>query len=648
MQIKLTIKGQKLTIAQETIAEQTIDYLEADASFSSEWDNLIKFAHFTKAGCGEEENYVIELVNDKITKDKHLNLSKGEWIVSLHGNEIVGEEVVERATTTIAQLYVKATGFLNGEPLPITPPSVGEQILAKVLEANTRSEEAKNISEDANAKSTEALEKTNIAIQRADEAIEQAENALEESEKALVEVRSYDAKINAAYEYSQEALTKSNEALEIVEETQNDLQSEIQRATIRENELDLTKAKKSETYTKTEVDAKIAQATPSDYEEVKKQVETNKDNIESIQLVIPNQASEDNQLTDKDFVNSSIATNTATFIGTFNSVAELEAYSGTKTNNDYAFVVINDETTGFVKEYNRYKWTGTQWLFEYSLNNSSFTAQQWATINSGLTSDDVDDLHESLEIIATLEISKQETLVSGENIKTINQHSILGGGDIEVMQYYEVTYEHPNIVKDGVIQTYEMLKEKFEDERYWLYLKVNGVCFLPLGTLDAEQRGVLQFNTQYEATNADDGIRYERIEINSENVVSTKFVHFEVTENKSKTINARNKSSETSYPSNKAITDYVDSHIPTKVSQLENDEGYLKEHQSLDNYYTKGEVDASQLEQNNKIDKRVEKVEGKGLSTNDFTNEYKTLVDIFNQIGLYVSNGYLCQKLKGE
>lgn len=43
--------------------------------------------------------------------------------------------------------------------------------------------------------------------------------------------------------------------------------------------------------------------------------------------------------------------------------------------------------------------------------------------------------------------------------------------------------------------------------------------------------------------------------------------------------------------------EYVDTAIngvavPTKVSELENDAGYLTEHQSLTNYYTKTEVDA--------------------------------------------------------
>lgn len=98
--------------------------------------------------------------------------------------------------------------------------------------------------------------------------------------------------------------------------------------------------------------------------------------------LIPEQASLHNQLADKDFVNSSIMTNTAYFKGTFNSVAELP--TDRVTPNDYAFVVGKDSAGNTA--YNRYKFTADgQWLFEYTLNNSSFTAEQWATINSGLT-----------------------------------------------------------------------------------------------------------------------------------------------------------------------------------------------------------------------------------------------------------------------
>ena len=88
------------------------------------------------------------------------------------------------------------------------------------------------------------------------------------------------------------------------------------------------------------------------------------------------------------FVNSSIATNTAYFIGTFSSVAELEAYTGTVTNNDYAFVISTDSAGNSF--YNRYKYNAvTQaWSFEYAVNNTPFTAAQWAAIQSGLTASD--------------------------------------------------------------------------------------------------------------------------------------------------------------------------------------------------------------------------------------------------------------------
>lgn len=117
--------------------------------------------------------------------------------------------------------------------------------------------------------------------------------------------------------------------------------------------------------------------------------------VEAIEAKIPSAASAENQLADKAFVNSTVGTNTAIFRGTFNSVAELEAYSGEKTNNDYAFVITTDVNGNTV--YNRYKFNGTSWVYEYSLNNSSFTAAQWAAIQSGITSGEVALIQSALQ-----------------------------------------------------------------------------------------------------------------------------------------------------------------------------------------------------------------------------------------------------------
>lgn len=103
--------------------------------------------------------------------------------------------------------------------------------------------------------------------------------------------------------------------------------------------------------------------------------------VYAIQALIPTTATADNQLADKDFVNSSIATATAEFRGSFTSLDELKDTSGNL--NDYAFYLHKDSVGNSIVD--RYKWTTAGWLYEYTLNNSSFTAEQWAALNSAIT-----------------------------------------------------------------------------------------------------------------------------------------------------------------------------------------------------------------------------------------------------------------------
>ena len=133
------------------------------------------------------------------------------------------------------------------------------------------------------------------------------------------------------------------------------------------------------------------------------------DALALIEAVIPSAASASNQLADKNFVNSSIATNTATFKGTFDSLAELEEVTGA-TNNDYGFVIEHD-TVGN-EYYDRYKYNGTQWLFEYKVESTPFTSDQWAAIQSGITSNLVSKLNAlptATELSTALE-GKQDTI----------------------------------------------------------------------------------------------------------------------------------------------------------------------------------------------------------------------------------------------
>ena len=148
--------------------------------------------------------------------------------------------------------------------------------------------------------------------------------------------------------------------------------------------------------------AKIVPATASPENKliVQSQISGLTADVENIKNIIPNTASETNELADKNFVNSTVGTNTANYIYKtesggekvpFSSVAELEAYAGTVTNNDYAFITGIDENGNAY--YDRYKADVNDgvvtWAKEYRLNNSSFTAEQWAAIQSGITAEKV-------------------------------------------------------------------------------------------------------------------------------------------------------------------------------------------------------------------------------------------------------------------
>lgn len=134
-------------------------------------------------------------------------------------------------------------------------------------------------------------------------------------------------------------------------------------------------------YTKSQMLVVLLQYASRDYVDEKAAVLQNA--IDLIEAVIPSAASSSNQLADKNFVNSSISTNTATFVGTYNSLAELQAVTGA-TNNDYGFVIEQDAVGN--EYYDRYKYNGSQWLFEYKVESTPFTSAQWAAIQSGITS----------------------------------------------------------------------------------------------------------------------------------------------------------------------------------------------------------------------------------------------------------------------
>lgn len=166
--------------------------------------------------------------------------------------------------------------------------------------------------------------------------------------------------------------------------------------------------------------------------------------------LIPAQASPSNQLADKDFVNSSVTTATATYQGSYNLVSDLgltiqashgqieQALNTEATgadNNDYSFVQIptSDSTPTEIASVERYKYNGTTWSYEYAINNSGFTAAQWAAVNSNITSGLVAQLN-AMSGTTQSSISKlfgMDASGNFQNISTSNLASVLGVGKLK-------------------------------------------------------------------------------------------------------------------------------------------------------------------------------------------------------------------------
>lgn len=183
------------------------------------------------------------------------------------------------------------------------------------------------------------------------------------------------------------------------------------------------------------------------------QISTNANSIANIEDKIPTQASQENQLADKDFVNSTVNSLAAFYITSdiqgdpFATKAALLAgpyYSGGETRvltrNDYALVVA-DETHD--DNTSRYLYDGEQWVWQYAINNTQFTAAQIAALNSGIT----DTLVTQIGTNTTAISGKQDTLTAGDNIditqNTISVTGVYTPNNLVAGQNISIEYQAP-------------------------------------------------------------------------------------------------------------------------------------------------------------------------------------------------------------
>ena len=138
------IKSQDLEISAPLIVSDTMNFLEFKFYFQTkEWDGLVKWAHFKQSNL----SYDLPLQGDSILASQGLALLPGPWKIYIHGSEYVNGEVIQRITTDQATFMVEKSGSGQGGPLPIVPPSVGEQLEARMEGLATKEEVSQAIAE---------------------------------------------------------------------------------------------------------------------------------------------------------------------------------------------------------------------------------------------------------------------------------------------------------------------------------------------------------------------------------------------------------------------------------------------------------------------------------------------------------------------
>lgn len=125
--ITLTANHQSLTAEYLPLAAESVQYLTAKVVCETEdWTGREIKAMFGQ-GCTV---YEVPVTGGEITAKQQLNLTAGDWRVWLVGNSARDGEVIPRITTNIAHISVAPTGGTEGNPFPIIPPTVAEQLRA--------------------------------------------------------------------------------------------------------------------------------------------------------------------------------------------------------------------------------------------------------------------------------------------------------------------------------------------------------------------------------------------------------------------------------------------------------------------------------------------------------------------------------------
>lgn len=227
--------------------------------------------------------------------------------------------------------------------------------------------------------------------------------------------------------------------------------------------------------------------------------------FETIDSYIPSSTSADNPLTNQEFVNSSI-NNMAAFYITYNASgaafptrsallgATTFYYGGqvrTPTQNDYAIVLADEsQPQGVDGKYptTRYSYQGSAWSFQYVVNNTSLTQAQIDAINSGITSELVNqiaNIWQKIYPVGAIYISinsvSPASLFGGSWEKIAEGRTLIGANTVYTLGSAGGATTHSHTLENG----YAALSMKQSSAAYWT------------------RKSVLNYQPKYRSTDAD-------------------------------------------------------------------------------------------------------------------------------------------------
>ena len=406
--MKIIVDGQQMTSynGNTVLYDRSSNFLILEFEFRSGWDGLVKTVQFIKGN-----TVYNKLMEENDTVVVPSEVTEGDWTLGVFG---VNAENAVLATSSGLMLRVKLSAYKDNGSDPVEPtPTLFAQLIERIEECE---DVANSVREDADngvfdGYSPEAFVTKVGKIVRI--TITDKEGTTSE------EVKDGEG-ISEGGTTGQILKKKSNEDYD-TEWKDNTYDDVSNKPKVNNVELfgnkSLADLGIKQTYNKSDVGLgnvdnvrQYSASNPPPYPVTSVNGQTGTVVIDTHDDLIPTQASPTNKLTTENFVNSTVATSTATFRGTYNSLAELEQV--TADENDYGFVVGTDSAGNTV--YNRYKYASGTWVFEYALNNSSFTAAQWEAIQSGIT----DDLVTKLQGI---EAGAEVNIVEGLKIGNVTQ-----------------------------------------------------------------------------------------------------------------------------------------------------------------------------------------------------------------------------------